>query len=342
MSSGQELVTTTADYLAYALDQPETRVIGLFLETVARCATRSGPACCGCRARHSRGGVDGWARPPTGRVLVDAHSGALAGDDAAWEALFATYGVHRVLGLDEMVDSLEAFSIGRRRLARAGHGIATVHDSGAERVLVADVAQQLGVPFAGIGDHTKTRLRSLIDPGLDVTNPLDVWGTGADTANIFTECLAALADDPDVALVALAVDLVPEYDGDHSYPEAVEALLARTGKPVVVLANLAASVDQIAAARLRARGVPVLEGTWSGLRTLGHLLADRPAAASQGEVDERRRARWLRVSSSAGDSTRRPRSRCWPITESPLPPRDPPRRSPKPWMPPRRSGSRSC
>ena len=49
VSSGQELVTTTADYLAYALSMPETRVVGLVLETLrdADAAAR--------RARRRRG-----------------------------------------------------------------------------------------------------------------------------------------------------------------------------------------------------------------------------------------------------------------------------------------------
>jgi len=289
VSSGQELLTTTADYLDYALDRTETRVVGLFLETV-----RDVPALRSCLARAAARDIPVVALTvggsPTGRVLVDAHSGALAGDDAAWEALFTAYGVHRVHDLDEMADTLEAFAIGRR--VSAARTLATVHDSGAERVLVADTAERLGVPLAALAPRTRDRLAGVLGEGLVPTNPLDVWSTGADTERLFTECLGALADDPAVGVVALAVDLVPEYDGDESYPLAVEAVLRRTGKPVVVLANLAAAVDQEAAARLRAQGVPVLEGTVTGLRALGHLLARRTTPAAEAVVDEARRDRW--------------------------------------------------
>ena len=308
VSSGQELVTSAADYLFYALAMPETRVVGLFLETL-RDVPRFREALTQAAERDVPVVALTVGGSAAGRTLVEAHSGALAGDDAAWEALFATHGVHRVEGLDELVDTLETFAIGRRparpvrpAAGETGPGIATVHDSGAERVLVADVAQQVGVPFAVIGESTTRRLSGLLAPGLKPTNPLDVWGTGADTAHLFTECLAALADDEGVGVVALAVDLVPEYDGDEAYPEAVEAVLTRTDKPVVVLSNLAAAVDQEAARRLRAQGVPVLEGTRSGLRTLAHLLAAAPrpaaaasaadSAAASGGLDERRRQRW--------------------------------------------------
>ena len=152
-----------------------------------------------------------------GRALVDAHSGALAGSDAAWEALFAAYGVHRVDDLGELADSLECFAIGRR-VHRRGGGIATVHDSGAERVLAADVAERLGVPFAPLSATTTERLAALLDPGLEPTNPLYVLGTGKDAEGLVAECLSTLADDPGVDVVALAVDLVTEYDGDAAFP----------------------------------------------------------------------------------------------------------------------------
>jgi acyl-CoA synthetase (NDP forming) len=100
-----------------------------------------------------------------------------------------------------------------------------------------------------------------------------VWGTGRNSEELFTETLAALADDPNVGAVALAVDLVPEYDGDDSYRDAALAAAAKTDKPVVVLASVPAAIDTDAATRLRAAGVPVLESTRTGLLALGHLLS---------------------------------------------------------------------
>jgi len=194
-----------------------------------------------------------------------------------------------------MADTLELFAIGRRLRPSSPRTLATVHDSGAERVLVADIAERVGVAFAELAAGTVDRLARLLGAGLAPTNPLDVWSTGADTEPLFTECLTALADDDAVGVVALAVDLVPEYDGDDSYPLAVEALVHRTDKPVVVLTNVASAVDQEAAGRLRARGVPVLEGTGSGLRALAHLLARRTRpqpSGAEATVYERRRQRW--------------------------------------------------
>ncbi len=276
VSSGQELGLTAGDYLCWALEQPQTRVVGLFLETV-RDATTLRRAL--ARALELDVPVVALTvgSSSAGRALVTAHSGAIAGDDAGWEALFASYGVHRARDVEELVDTLELFAIGRRIRRRAG-GIATVHDSGAERTLVADVAEAEAVPFAVLGDHTVAAIEPLLDEGLAVTNPLDVWGRGTDTESLFTGCLSAVAADDEVEAVALAVDLVEEYDGDESYVRAAEHVHATTAKPVVVLSSVPAAIDRRSAALLRATGIPVLEGARSGLRALRHLRdhADLP------------------------------------------------------------------
>ena len=295
VSAGQELVTTAASYLEYVLDAGGTRVVGLLLESLRDAdLMRAG------LARAAEQGVAVVALTvggsETGRAMVAAHSGTLAGADGAWEALFDAYGVVRVGDLDELTDTLELFAAGRR-VAPGGRGIATVHDSGAERALVADLAESVGVPFAPLGDDTGHRLRALLDPGLVPGNPLDVWGTGADTEQLFGGCLEAMAEDEAVSAVALAVDLVEEYDGDESYPNAVIAAAATTTKPVVVLSNLGSAIDSDAADRVRAAGVPVLEGTRSGLSALRHLMdhpGRRTSTAPLPDPDYERRREWRR------------------------------------------------
>ncbi len=299
VSSGQELVTAAPAYLEYALGLPETRVLGLVLEVIrdgaglrrvlAAAADRDIPV-----VLLSVGSSAG------GREMVAAHSGALAGSDGGWEALARAHGMLRVSDLAEFADTLELFAVGRRaraigtqaraagtgaRAAAASEpartGIATVHDSGLERAHVVDIAEAVGVPFAEIGPATVSRLGALLDPGLVPANPLDVWGTGADTRELFGGSLLALAADPAVQAVALAVDLVHELDGDQSYPLAMLDVAAQTDKPLAVVSNLGSAIDLDVARQLRAAGVPVLEGTRSGLLALRHLLdyARRPAAA---------------------------------------------------------------
>jgi acetate---CoA ligase (ADP-forming) len=293
VSSGQELVTTAAAYARYALALPETRVLALVLEAI-RDAADLRAALEQARDRDVPAVLLSAGGSRAGSALVAAHSGALAAADGAWQALARGYGVHRVADLAELADTLELFAAGRRAAANA-RGIATVHDSGLERAHLADLAAGLGVPFAPIAAGTRQRLAAVLDPGLEPGNPLDVWGTGRGTEPLVTDCLDALAGDPAVAAAALAVDLVPDFDGDESYPRAVLAAAARTAKPVAVLAGLPAAVDEATAATLRAAGVPVLEGARTGLLALRHLLeAARPARppAAPPQQDAARRRRW--------------------------------------------------
>jgi len=297
-SPGQELVTAAAAYARYALGLPETRVLALVLEAI-RDATGLREVLADALAADVPVVLLSAGASEAGKALVAAHSGALAAADGAWEALAGAYGVHRVGDLAELADTLELFSSGRR--CAPGGGLATVHDSGLERAHAADLAAELGLPFAPIGAQTTERLAAALDPGLDPANPLDLWGTGRDIEPLVADCLSALAADPAVTAVVLAVDLAPEWDGDDAYPRAVITAASRTGKPVAVLAGLPATLDPIAAATLRAAGVPVLEGTRSGLLALRHLLdhADRPEPPPDPvTADPERRRRWARLLSS--------------------------------------------
>ncbi len=320
VSSGQELVTTAAQYAAYALDLPQTRVLALVLEAMrdTRALQRVLEA---AAVRQLPVVLLTAGRSAAGRALVTAHSGALAGADGAWEALAGAYGVHRVADLAELTDTLELFAIGRRPPPGPRGGIATVHDSGLERAHIADLAADLGVPFGQIGAATVRRLAGVLDPGLEPANPLDMWGASANAQWQLTESLAALAGDPAVAAVGLAVDLVTEFDGDRSYPEALTEAARRTGKPVVVLANIPSAVDPVVAGDLRAAGIPVLQGARSGLLALGHLLAHgtwspRPQPPP---VNAARRDRWARALRAAPLPAR-------PLPARPLPARPLPAR----------------
>ena len=121
----------------------------------------------------------------------------------------------------------------------------------------------------------------MLDDGLAATNPLDVWGTGADTRSLFGACLRAMVDDPAVAVTALAVDLVTEFDGDTAYADAVTDVAKLTDAPIAVMASVASAIDPSTAERLRDSGIPVLEGARSGLAAMDHLArwplpVDRP------------------------------------------------------------------
>jgi len=96
-----------------------------------------------------------------------------------------------------------------------------------------------------------------------------------------------------VGVTALAVDLVTEYDADTSYPDALIDAFGQIDAPLAALTSLPSAIDRPTVERLRAEGIPVLEGARSGIAALGHLACwpltvDAPAAA----VDPMRQERW--------------------------------------------------
>lgn len=293
VSAGQELVTTVADYLRYALTLESTRVVGVFIETVRDPAGfRAAVA-----AAHERD-VPVVAlkvgRELLTREMVAAHSGALAGEDGAYEALFEADGVLRVESLDEMADTLALFEGGRR--AGPG-GLASVHDSGGERALLVDSAVAVGVPLARISGATSARMAELLDEGLLAVNPLDFWGTGRDAPAVITGCIRALLADEDVAAFAFDVDLTTEDSPDMGYVRMALDTYGDTEKPYAMLSNLASGIDRNDVRPLEDAGIPVLEGTLTGLAAFKHLLDYRdhralPPLSGSSPVGEATRERW--------------------------------------------------
>ncbi len=296
VSTGQEFVTPAADYMRYAVELDSTSVVGLFIEAVRE------PA----RFREAlelaaEGDIPvvclKVGREALTREMVAAHSGALAGEDGAYEALFDAHGVLRVETLDEMVDTLALLANGRR--AGPG-GLATVHDSGGERAMLIDVAAREEVRFAAISDETTVRLAAALEPGLPAVNPLDAWGTGNASHEIYVECLRALLADHDTAALAFVVDLTTEDNPQMGYIGMARAAFSETEKPFAMLSNLASAVDRNDVHQLEEAGIPVLEGTATGLAAFRHLFEYRdfrlrpPVAAPEPvtvEVREKWRAR---------------------------------------------------
>ena len=129
VSTGQELCVSMDEYLDYALDQPETRVVGLFMETV-----RNPEGMRAALEKANRRGIPVVALKVgrtelSGRLAV-SHSGAMAGRDVAFEALFDRYGVQRVDDMDELATALIMFA---QPHSVADGGLVAIHDSGGER-----------------------------------------------------------------------------------------------------------------------------------------------------------------------------------------------------------------
>jgi acyl-CoA synthetase (NDP forming) len=296
VSTGQELSVSMDQYMDWALDRTETRVIGLFMETA-----RNPAGMLAAFAKANRRGVPVvvlkvGCTELSARLTV-SHSGAIAGRDDAYQALFDRYGVQRVRDMDELATTLMLFA--QPHPVAAG-GLVSIHDSGGERQLLIDLADEVGVPLAEIEAATVGRLEGLLDPGLPAVNPLDAWGAGGPGANdIMRDSLAALMADPQAAMGAVVHDRAPHGALYGEYIDYLRAGHRASGKPAFLVSNRQGSGSDPAAVRITREGFPVIDGLRSFLAGARCLLdyrdfRDRPAsqvAAADPETVAKWRAR---------------------------------------------------
>ncbi|MBJ7600537.1 MAG: acetate--CoA ligase family protein [Candidatus Dormibacteraeota bacterium] len=266
VSAGQEIATTMADYVRFMVADPQTRAIGCIVETV-----RDPAGFLSALEEAEAAGIPVAAlklgRSERGRRFAAAHTGAISGRDAAFDAVFDRHRVARCETLDELADTLELLASPRRP---ASGGLGAVTDSGGERQLLVDLAEDVGCELADLRPGTVTTLEGILDRGMTAENPVDTFGDGR---ILLGECLEAVAADPGVAVAVMDTNLVhgrPRYL--TASVEAARRVLAATDKPLVVLCNVQSAVSSEAAATLRDLGVPVMMGTRSGLVALRHLL----------------------------------------------------------------------
>ncbi|MCJ7814564.1 MAG: CoA-binding protein, partial [Xanthomonadales bacterium] len=262
ISPGQELCVSMDQYLDFALEQPETRVVGLFMETARNPAgmTRA------FQKANDKGipvVVLKVGRTELSARLAVSHSGAITGRDDAYQALFDRYGVQRVQDMDELATALIMFA--QPHPVAAG-GLVSIHDSGGERQLLIDLADEMGIPLARIEPQTESRLEALLDPGLPPVNPLDAWGAGGPGANkIMEDSLATLMSDPNAAMGAVVHDRAPLGALCEEYFGYMRAGHRASGKPVFLVSNRQGSGTDPAAVRVTREGFPVLDGLRSFL-----------------------------------------------------------------------------
>jgi len=290
VSPGAEIVTTAADYIDYALSRPSTRVIGLFLEAVR---DPEGFVAALERAERQRVPIVVLkvGRSETSKRLALSHTGAMTGDDAVFDALCRRYGVIRVRSIDELAATLLLLSSDRRV---GPGGLATMHDSGGERELLADLAADHGVPFAQLSPGTMERLAKTLEPGLEPGNPLDAWGTGQDFVNNMNRLLAILAEDPDTAIAALFTDV---RDGSYVHEGFVQSALRTqpmTEKPVMIAVNFSGVRHEQQVLLAKEAGVPLLDGTIPALQAIRHAFDFRDHRPGAGPAPlDWPRERWL-------------------------------------------------
>ncbi len=271
VSQGLELSGTVADFMDYALDLDTTRVIGLILETV-RDPESFMAALVKARKREVPVVAVKLGRTAEAAAMAISHSGAIAGDDAAYEAVFERHGVFRVETLDELAAIMSLFAVPRRV---GPGGLAAIGDSGGERELLVDLAPRLGVPLAHMSPATTEKLAGILDPGLTPVNPVDAWGTPFEFERKFTESFCALVEDPETALGMVFSSVRDNAGVSDTWADACEEAYRRTEKPVALVTHMPWTRHPAITARMAAAGVPLIEGARPALVATRGLLEFR-------------------------------------------------------------------
>ena len=283
VSTGNELSVTMDEYLDFALDLPETRVVGLFVET-ARRPVEFRAALAKAASKKIPIVAIKVGRTLRSAELTVSHSGAMAGDDAAYEALFDCYGVQRVRDMDELATTMIMFA--EMDLPGEG-GLVSLHDSGGERQLFVDLADDHGVPLTVLSDATVASLKTVLYPELPAVNPLDAWSRGGpEASDVMTRGLSLMLRDKGAAMGAVVHDRAPNGKIYSSYIKYMQTARRETGKPVALVSARQGSGHDERAVRSSHDGLPVFDGVHSFLTGVRSMFAYRDFLARENEQSD--------------------------------------------------------
>lgn len=282
VSTGNEADIGLNEVIGWMIDDPETDVIALYVEAirdaegfreVAVKAADKGKPLVAYKVGRSEAGARASA----------SHTGAMAGADALYDALFAQGGIIRVPRYSDLIDVPLGLSM---RRAMKGRRLAVLTTTGGVGGLVADVCAGLGFDVPPPGEATTARLRGVLDSEAFVPgrNPIDLTLAGV-RSEVAKGALTALLESDDydglVTIVGSSAVAQPDLVADP-----VIESFANTDKPLIVYVSPAAPGI---VAKLNGAGVPAFdspEGCAAALAAIAE--AKRPAA-----IAERARARAL-------------------------------------------------
>jgi acetate---CoA ligase (ADP-forming) len=265
ISTGNEADLDTCDMLEYLVEDPDTSVLAVYMEglrrpdafrRVARRATEIGKPIVVFKVGRSESGA---------RSAV-SHTGALAGADRMYDALFKQLGIIRAATFSDLLDIPAALSSGRR--ARDNR-VAILTSTGGAGTLVADSCGLAGLDVPPPDAETATRLAEL--QGAEVTasiaNPVDVTLAGL-RPDLFRAAISSLLGSPsfDAMVVVVGSSALAQ---PHLVTDAAVACQAESDKPLI--AYVSPHAPEIVRL-LNGKGIPALTSPESCATVLSALI----------------------------------------------------------------------
>lgn len=268
ISTSNEVDLELADFIDHLADDPATRVIALYIETIRNPAKFR--AACLKAARQGKPVVAfKVGRSEAGAKAAVSHTGAMAGADTMYEALFNQIGVIRAQHFSDLLDISAALVT--HRLLR-GKRVAVLTSTGGAGTLVSDDLGVAGFETPAPDAMTADALRALQTGSEAVLdrNPIDVTLAGL-RPDLLRGAIDALLASPTYDALVIIVG-----SSSLAMPElmigAIKACLPHSDKPV--MAYISPHAPEVAALLMQS-GVPAFAAAESCTAALSGMLRAR-------------------------------------------------------------------
>jgi acyl-CoA synthetase (NDP forming) len=271
VSSGNEAVLVAADYLEYLVEDPHTKVIGCFIETV-RDPERFVGALDRAAALEKPVVVLKVGRTERTRQAITTHTAGLAGEPSFVSELLRAHRATEVSDLVEFTEGLAAFQGARRP---AGRRIGVIASSGGLAELILDIAASADLQLPPLSAAARAEIERQIGFVTGDGNPLDARGNGTFAANL-PHALSVLDASADHDIIVFCRDNSDDQPFDTpelawTYLELFTRAAASSSKPHYLLHTRPGVMNQARVAHLRAAGIAVVGGIREGLGAIDRL-----------------------------------------------------------------------
>lgn len=265
ISTSNEVDLELADFIDHLADDPATKVIALYVETV-RDPTKFRAACLKAARLGKPVVAFKIGRSEAGAKAAVSHTGAMAGADSMYDALFRQVGVIRAQSFSDLLDIPVALSTGRK--LRGGR-VAILTSTGGAGTLVSDDLGVAGFDTPAPDEATANALRALQSGSEAVLdrNPIDVTLAGL-RPDLLRGAINALLASPSYDALVIIVG-----SSSLAMPEllagAIQECLPNSDKPV--MAYVSPHAPEVGALLTR-RGVPAFTAAESCTAALAGML----------------------------------------------------------------------
>jgi acetate---CoA ligase (ADP-forming) len=271
VSAGNEAVTRTVDYLEYMIDDPNTKVIATFTETV-----REPERYVAALDRAADAGkpivVLKVGRTERTQRAITSHTGGLAGSTRVFSEVLRAHRAIEVNDLDEMTEVL-AVCQGERW--PRGRGISVITGSGGLAELILDNATAIGLDMPPLSAEERKEAESVIGRITGDGNPFDAWGNGNYAVNL-PHAMSVVDKSERISSICYCADTSNE--GHLGHPgrvlENVKMLAdaaKKSSKPYYLLSSRAGVMNLAQAKAMREAGLVNIGGTRQGLAALDRV-----------------------------------------------------------------------